>query len=60
MDMGRDNGLPVDRTYKDRSPYPFTGTLKTVVFDLKPAKHEDEQALHQTAAHGALAHGISA
>jgi arylsulfatase len=60
MDIGRDNGLPVDREYRDRSPYPFTGTVKTLVFDLKPHPHEHEQALHETAAHGATAHGISA
>jgi arylsulfatase len=60
MDMGRDNGLPVDRAYADRSPYPFTGTVKKVVFDLKPAAHEDEKALHEAGAHGAAAHGISA
>ena len=40
---------------------PFTGTVKKVVFDLKPAaRHEDEKALHEAAAHGATAHGISA
>jgi arylsulfatase A-like enzyme/uncharacterized membrane protein len=60
MDIGRDNGLPVDRAYADRSPYPFTGTVKKVVFDLKPAAHEDEKALHEARAHGAAAHGISA
>ena len=36
MDVGRDNGLPVDRAYADKSPYPFTGTVKKVVYDLKP------------------------
>ena len=46
MDIGRDNGLVVDRAYEDKAPYPFTGTVKKVVFDLKPATHEDEQALH--------------
>jgi len=60
MDIGRDNGLAVDRDYKDKSPYPFTGTVKKVMFDLKPAVHEHEQALHEAATHGATAHGISA
>ena len=61
MDIGRDNGLAVDPAYADKSPYPFTGTVKKVIFDLKPAaRHEDEQALHEAAAHGATAHGISA
>jgi hypothetical protein len=50
MDIGRDNGLVVDRDYKDRAPYVFTGTVKKVVFDLKPieaaAKHSHEQGLH--------------
>ncbi|HTT50693.1 MAG TPA: arylsulfatase [Streptosporangiaceae bacterium] len=46
MDIGRDNGLVVDLAYEDRAPYPFTGTVRSVVFDLQPATHEDEQALH--------------
>ena len=40
--------------------YPFTGTVKKVVFDLKPGSHEDEKALHEAGAHVATAHGISA
>jgi len=54
MDIGRDNGLVVDLGYEDKAPYAFTGTVRKVVFDLKPATHEDEQALH---AH-AQAHGV--
>ena len=60
MDMGRDNGGVVDLAYEDRAPYAFTGTVKKVVFDLKPADHESEQALHeheQTQAVGAGAAG---
>jgi arylsulfatase len=50
MDVGRDNGLPVDReAYGDKSPYAFTGTVKKVVFDLKPEIHEDERKLHGAA-----------
>ena len=60
MDIGRDNGLPVDRAYAAKSPYPFTGTVKKVVFDLKPGSHDDEKALHEAGAHVAAAHGISA
>jgi arylsulfatase len=60
MDMGRDNGGVVDLAYEDRAPYAFTGTVKKVVFDLKPSDHESEQALHaheQTQAVGAGAAG---
>ena len=61
MDMGRDNGLVVDLDYEDRAPYAFTGTLRKVVFDLKPAgTHDDEQALHEHASIHAVAHGVSA
>jgi len=49
MDIGRDNGLVVDLDYEDKAPYAFTGTVKKVVFDLKPATHEDEKALHEHA-----------
>jgi Sulfatase len=28
MDIGRDNGLVVDRAYEDKAPYAFTGTVK--------------------------------
>ena len=39
MDIGRDNGLPVDReAYGDKSPFPFTGSVKKVVFDLAPPR----------------------
>ncbi len=61
MDVGRDNGLVVDRAYAAKAPYAFTGTVNKVVFDLKPAaRHDDEKALHEAATHGAAAHGISA
>ena len=43
-----------------KSPYPFTGTVKKVIFDLKPGTHEDEKALHEGGAHVAAAQGISA
>ena len=61
MDVGRDNGLVVDLDYEPKAPYAFTGTVKQVVFDLKPAvAHEHEQALHQHAGHNAVAQGVSA
>ena len=47
MDMGRDNGGVVDLAYEDRAPYAFTGTVKKVTFDLKPANIEAEKALHE-------------
>ncbi|MGO9282303.1 MAG: sulfatase-like hydrolase/transferase [Mycobacterium sp.] len=57
MDIGRDNGLVVDRDYEKKAPYPFTGTVKEVVFDLKPAHHEAEMALHAHAAIQAVGQG---
>jgi len=59
MDIGRDNGLVVDRAYEDKAPYPFTGTVKKVVFDLKPATHQDEQALHEHAQVQAIGQGAA-
>ena len=59
MDIGRDNGLVVDRAYEDRAPYAFTGTVKRVVFDIQPAAHEDEQALHEHTALHAVAGGVA-
>ena len=47
MDISRDNGLVVDREYEDKAPYAFNGTVKQVVFDLKPGTVEEETALHQ-------------
>jgi len=60
MDIGRDNGLVVDRAYEDKAPYAFTGTVKHVLFDLKPGTHDHEKALHQAAQHANLAHGAAA
>ena len=59
MDVGRDNGGVVDLAYEDKAPYVFTGTVKNVVFDLKPATHEDEKALHEHHSQQAVAAGIS-
>ena len=59
MDIGRDNGLVVDPRYKDQAPYEFTGTVKRVVFDLKPATHEAEQELHEHLAVQAVGQGAA-
>jgi len=59
MDMGRDNGGVVDLDYEDKAPYAFTGTVKKVVFDLKPMTHEDEQALHEHKAQVGIGHGAA-
>jgi hypothetical protein len=34
MDIGKDNGEPVSPTYRDKSPFPFSGKIGKVVFDL--------------------------
>jgi arylsulfatase A-like enzyme/uncharacterized membrane protein len=57
MDVGRDNGLVVDPLYKGLAPYAFTGTVKKVVFDLKPASLEDQTALHESASQGLVGAG---
>jgi arylsulfatase A-like enzyme/uncharacterized membrane protein len=59
MDIGRDNGLVVDRAYEDRAPYAFTGTVKKVVFDIKPLTQVEEQALHEHTALHAVAGGVA-
>jgi arylsulfatase A-like enzyme/uncharacterized membrane protein len=59
MDVGRDNGLVVDRAYHDRAPYAFTGTVKKVVFDLKPAHAGAELDLHEHAAMQAVGQGAA-
>jgi arylsulfatase len=46
MDIGRDNGLVVDRDYEHQAPYAFTGTVKQVEFDLQPLTLAQQQALH--------------
>jgi arylsulfatase len=57
MDMGRDNGGVVDDAYEDKAPYAFTGTLRKVIFDLKPMALEAEQALHEAASTAGVASG---
>jgi arylsulfatase A-like enzyme len=61
MDIGRDNGMPVDREYADRSPFAFTGTVRKVVFDVNPHLTEaQEQELHEHAHWAHTAHAITA
>jgi arylsulfatase A-like enzyme/uncharacterized membrane protein len=57
MDMGRDNGGVVDDAYEHMAPYAFTGTLRKVVFDLKPMTLEAERALHEAASTAGVASG---
>ena len=61
MDIGRDNGGVVDLSYEDQKPFAFTGTVKKVVFDLKPhVSEQDELEIHAAAHRGQAAHGLSA
>ena len=60
MDIGRDNGLVVDREYHDKAPYAFTGTVKKVTFDLKPAPIEVEKRLHEATQVSAMGTGAGA
>lgn len=59
MDIGRDNGLVVDRDYEDKAPYTFTGTVKEVIFDLKPVHPDAEKALHEHASVQAVGQGAA-
>jgi arylsulfatase A-like enzyme/uncharacterized membrane protein len=59
MDIGRDNGGVVDLAYEDRAPYPFTGTVRNVVFDLKPAMVDEAKALHERHTTQLVAAGIA-
>jgi arylsulfatase len=59
MDVGRDNGLVVDTAYKSKAPYVFTGTVRKVVIDLKPASVEAELALHEHGAAEAVGGGAA-
>jgi arylsulfatase A-like enzyme len=60
MDIGRDNGGVVDRAYEDVKPFPFTGTIKKVVFDVTPhLTEQDELDVHTAHQHGQAAHALS-
>jgi arylsulfatase len=58
-DIGRDNGGVVDLAYEDKAPYAFTGTVKQVVFDLKPTHHEAEKDLHEHQAMQSVGQGAA-
>jgi arylsulfatase A-like enzyme len=61
MDIGRDNGGVVDRSYERDKPFAYTGTVKKVVFDIQPhLSDQDELELHAAEHHGRVAHGLSA
>jgi arylsulfatase len=61
LDIGRDNGMPVDRSYADKSPFAFTGTVKKVVFDVNPhLNDEHEQELHEHVQQALATHAIHA
>ncbi len=61
MDIGRDNGGVVDLSYDDRKPFPFTGTVKKVIFDIKTHHmQDDEHELHLAERHGHTVHAVSA
>ena len=60
MDIGRDNGGVVDRSYASKAPFAFNGTVRKVVFDVKPHLEHEEAALHEEAQHAAAAHALSA
>ncbi len=36
MDIGKDEGEPVSPSYQDKSPFPFTGKIEKVTFELVP------------------------
>lgn len=59
MDIGRDNGLVVDRAYEHHGPYAFTGKVKQVVFDLPPIQDEVAFRLHQHATVHAVGDGAA-
>ena len=47
--------------YDEKKPFAFTGTVKKVVFDIKPhLSDQDEQDLHAATQHGHVAHALSA
>jgi hypothetical protein len=51
----------VERSYARQAPFPFTGAIKQVVFDIVPLPTpEDEMAAHQAAVQGRVVSGINA
>ena len=61
MDIGRDNGLAVDRDYADRAPFAFTArSSRSSSTSTRILTEDDRAAVHEHAQHAALAHGIGA
>jgi hypothetical protein len=61
MDIGRDNGLPVDESYADKLPFAFTGTIKRLSFDIpQPTDRKIAEVLHHRAVQRTLTRGIIA
>jgi arylsulfatase len=60
MDIGGDNGGVVDGRYAAQAPFPFTGTIRKVVFDLKPHLEHEEAELDAQAPPASAAHALSA
>jgi hypothetical protein len=51
----------VERSYARQAPFPFTGTVKEVVFDIVPLPTpEEEMAAYQAAIQGRVVSGINA
>ena len=48
MDIGRDNGEVVDPRYGDKAPFPFTGTIHSITYDIRPPGQTHNDTLHQT------------
>ncbi|MFV0493617.1 arylsulfatase [Mycobacterium sp.] len=59
LDVGRDNGLVVDREYEDKAPYAFTGVVEEVVIDLAPVAPDTAKALHEHASVQAVGRGAA-
>jgi arylsulfatase len=60
MDIGRDNGGVVDRSYAAKAPFAFTGTIRKVVFDIKPHLGHEEAGLHEATQQAHAGHALSA
>ena len=60
MDIGRDSGAVVDRSYAAKAPFAFTGTIHKVVFDIKPHLEQEEAELHEATQQTHAGHALSA
>ena len=60
MDIGRDSGGVVDRSYESEKPFAFAGAVRKVVFDIKPhLSDQDELELHAVEHYRHAAHALS-